>query len=486
MFEHRGNETESLYDHVRAHLPAAGAGLRDGGARLPDEEHGALWAAGARDGVLTHHWAGQADADEVDRVVRAVLSGDAATVEAALESVRVVVVVEDLLRRVATEATDHRAVYELAHRLATRSARREPVKAGLALLGLFKAAPHRDVLTTLARHDEFTLFAVVALLNGADDPERELWDVARNVTGWGRVHTVERLADASNPEVRAWMLREGFRNDVLDQYLAGVAATTGDLAGALAAERPDDRLLDAAGDLLVALADTSGPMRGMPDYPDGERATARYLDHVATRPGNLRHFVAVWSIRTYAEEAWPALAARATAFLERPDWRDLAVEGYFTADREEFLIVDRACSLMGIPTHAAHLRWLATRPLDAHHWRGALHGADDDTAAEAVRLAERTLPLDRLATGPSGQAEPSDALHALATVVENLPDGPVGWPLVAAALASPLPRARNLAVRTLDDWGADAWPADARTALATAAAREPDDELRARMTSQLG
>ncbi|MFD1079345.1 hypothetical protein [Longispora fulva] len=87
-------------------------------------------------------------------------------------------------------------------RLASRSSRREPVKLGLALMGLFPVVRHRDLLFTLGRHEEFTLFAAVALANGEEDPVDDLWQLARNVTGWGRIHLVERSATVS-PRVHA-------------------------------------------------------------------------------------------------------------------------------------------------------------------------------------------------------------------------------------------------------------------------------------------
>jgi hypothetical protein len=65
------------------------------------------------------------------------------------------------------------------------------------LLGLFPAQGHRDILLTLGQHEEFTLFAAVALDNGQDDADDDLWALAGSVHGWGRIHLVERLARTS-------------------------------------------------------------------------------------------------------------------------------------------------------------------------------------------------------------------------------------------------------------------------------------------------
>jgi len=57
--------------------------------------------------------------------------------------------------------------------------------------------------------------------------------MAKHVTGWGRVHLVERLAKTEDAEIKEWLLREGFRNSVMYEYLAYIAATTGGLNDAL-------------------------------------------------------------------------------------------------------------------------------------------------------------------------------------------------------------------------------------------------------------
>src|SRR5712691_327579 len=109
------------------------------------------------------------------------------------------------------------------------------------------------LLETLALNDEFTLFAALALARVVDDPGQALWDIAKRVHGWGRIQVVERLSGTHNPEIQAWMLREGFRNQVMDGYLAGICARTGNLHRALGSSRIDRQLLDGAAGIIRAL-----------------------------------------------------------------------------------------------------------------------------------------------------------------------------------------------------------------------------------------
>jgi hypothetical protein len=486
----------SILEHVRAHIPNEGPGLAEGGDTLPDEAEidGVTWAPGAHDGVLTHHWGGQADPAEVERLSAALMeavngaSGPEAVADAAA-SLTIVSLVDEVMERVASAGADPERVYDLAYALATTERRREPVKLGIALLGLFDASHHRDELMTLGRHDEFTLFALVALSNGEAGTEDDLWALARDVEGWGRIHLVERLAATSNPRLREWILREGFRNDVMNDYLAGIAAETGDLADALTGE-PDDELLNAAADILTALCDEHGPVQGMAAYADGERATGLFLGHMATRANEPRHFVAIEDLRAYAQDTWPDLAARCAEILGRPLWADVARLGLRSADTVEFNRACRACEILGISTFEVHLERLRTGdPLDEGDWFRAVRQAGPGGIDAVVDLAVALLPLDDIAAGPAAEMGTGLAFaphRSLDCLLQDLGEWPgKGRPLVSAGLASPVIRNRNMAVRALNGWGRDAWPDGIAGEVAAALAAEPDDGVRERLRALL-
>jgi len=490
----------SLFEHVRAHLPAEGPGLTDGGERLPDETDENIWAPGAQDGVLTHHWGGRADPAKVERLTAALTEAvarhgdrDSAAFDTLYETARevqVISLVDDVLAAARSSGIDPGDCYDVAFTLATEGRHREPVKLGMALLGLFDAGHHRDELMTLGRHDEFTLFAAVALENReGDGAEADLWELARNVRGWGRVHVVERLAGTTDPRLRNWILREGFRNEVMDAYLAGIAAETGGLADALAGD-PDDDLLDAACDILTALAHKDGPMQGMPAYAEGERATALFLGHMSTRARELRHFLTVHELRAYAESEWPHLTPRCAEILDRPLWADLARRELASTDSATFSRANWVCGILGVPTLPALLNRLRTvDPLDSHAWFDAARHAGPDEIDEVVALACELLPLADIATGPGTETGlgtawvPHTCLDFLLPELGKWPGR--GVPLVLAGLASPVVRNRNMAIRALDGWGRDAWPAEIRQAVATALTREPDDDVRTRLQALL-
>jgi hypothetical protein len=193
--------------------------------------------------------------------------------------------------------------HALASWLATRAADREPVKVGIALLGLFPQPADEDVLLTLGRHEEFTLFSAVALTNSLSNSEPALWTLAKGVDGWGRIHVVERLTKTSNPEIKAWLIRDGYKNSVMYEYLAYKCAVGGDLAKELAKPEIDDGLFEGAGEILSALiAGQGGPAEGIDDYENAATAVESYLHQAQRRAQTLKHLLAVEGIKNFLGE----------------------------------------------------------------------------------------------------------------------------------------------------------------------------------------
>lgn len=492
----------SIYQHIRAHLAPGGVGLLPGGEQLPDDP-GDAWAPGARDGVVTHHLRRARDAAAAQPLLEAVRA--AVTDPAAADSLRrlsrdpkLVSLLDPLLEQVRAAGLPKEPLYQLAWQLAVASRERGAVKLGIALLGLFRPAPHREVLHVLGRHDEFTLYAAVAFANSQADPDEDLWQLARGATGWGRVQVVPMLAGTSRDDIREWILREGFRNSVMYEYLAYTAATAGDLLGWLRGEHGeiDDDLLAAAGEILAALA-RGGPARDMSDYADGPAAMELYLTHVERQAGpeqdpqrTLEQLVAVGQLRDYLSTGdHPARLRQLCAdLLDRPHWAQAAIGGLTADDPLTFAQADQACQWLGIDTFDAHLaRLRESRP--GGSWYEVMRQAGEQRIDAALSAAVEILPLDQIATGAGREPGlgPGFAAHRqLDFVLQGLRQWPGrGLQLIEAGLRSPVIRNRNLAAAALAAWPRDAWPGPAEAALRAAIAAEPDEEVRGHLTRAL-
>lgn len=507
----------SIYEHILSHTDPDQPGLLKGGETLPDEARVSdgsqiRWAAGAMDGVLSHH-AGGGEYDElvhkaIDLILDYCESPTAATKAALYQHVieeNTLPLIDPIIQAlVENDRINHERLYELAYSFVTEAPDREPVKFGVAILGLYRNPANEELFQTIGRHDEFTLYCAVALSNLSDDPDLSLWTLARNVDGWGRIHVVERLANTQNPAIKDWLLREGYRNSVLYEYLAYTCATAGELAEALDEEEVDRELLTSAGEILGALI-AGGPAEGIDDYQDGATAVDRFLGHMEAAAETNADFVHVhtikqflddegadWDIRAsqgWTEERRRELRAICDRILNRPEWSDRARGELVSDDDLTFHRANQVAETLGLETWDTHWRRLQAKPIDSGRWYHVMTRCEQDRIADVISFAERTIDLEKIAVGPGGEMglgpgwEHHQCLDFILNQLCKFPGQ--GGRLVQAGLRSPVVRNRNMAVAALSAWGRDRWGDDLRGALEAAAKIEPEDDVRERMQKTL-
>lgn len=505
----------SIYEHVRAHVNPNGPGLINGGDELPDEprvnrNRNIRFAPGAMDGIMSHHCGGDSskEANNVAKLVAAYCKAPTATrkleLYRALLGDGVLAAIDDVLEALGKTRLNQRRLYELAQSLALESPDRGPVKFGIALLGCFGGDDHSEILWTLARHDEFAVFCAVAIANQSPDPERALWKLAQNVHGWGRVHIVERLHNATSPEVQAWLLREGFHNSVMDEYLAYTCAVAGGLKDELLRDSVDTELLDGATGIIAALIN-GGPAESMDEYEDGAVAVTEFLRHVASVDSKIQYFLGVHSVRGFVEDDtadWEARATRgwtpetrnaavaaATAILKDPKWPEIVERQLESADEQVFYNAHVAAGHLGIDCWHHHWSRLLSSPYEPGRWYWVMQASNDGRIRQIIELAERLLPLEGIATGPAdegGLGSEFKGHQCLDFVLQGLDAFPgQGERLIIAGLNSPVVRNRNMALRAMKSWGRDRWSNRLASEFQSAIAREPCEDVKKRMQNVL-
>jgi len=160
----------------------------------------------------------------------------------------------------------------------------EPLRFGIALIGLSGNKQDLSLLTDVARHDEFTIAAANAVSSITDDPVEQWWQMAKQVNGWSKVHLVKRLARRrlESAEVRDWLLRQGWRDCPSTEYIAYACANAGRLDQALAGTDVDEELVESAGRLIGAML-IAGPAEHLEDYEGGVAAISKWLPQLANR-----------------------------------------------------------------------------------------------------------------------------------------------------------------------------------------------------------
>ncbi len=503
----------SIYWHIVNHLQDDACGLKDGGEELPDEklvrgDSEIGWAAGALDGVFGHHGGSdEAVSKKARKILRAVRDltvkasdENAARLYSLLVEDNTLGVVDSLLEAITTaEKLDYDRLQTIALWMAMEAADREAVKSALAILGLFQGGENRDVIMTLGKHEEFTLYAVVALQNTQNDPENALWQLAQHVRGWGRIHIIERLSETEDEYIKDWLLREGYQNEIMYEYTALVCAQTGGLYQALCQPAADDELLKGAGQILSTLITGrgGGPAEGIESYRDGAIATESYLRHLVDRDSNLEALVNADKIEQFLldEECGIAslpedtaadwisrrehLLASIKSIKSQSGWKEKTQTKLQSADRQEFWTATEAAQILGMDVWNFYFEKIKN---GEDYWWNAMQTDDADRIDRLVEYAEQTFPLDEIAVGAGnelGLGERFQAHQKLDWVLQDLRRFPgKGWTLIKAGLQSPVVRNRNMAVNALAAWERKNWTNNAKAVLTTAYEVEPNGQTK--------
>jgi len=507
----------SILEFIQAHIIHDKPGVTEDGYTLPDDEQVSKgskirWAAGAMDGVMTHHMGTGQNDESVRKTVELVVAysrqptvRNKAAVYQHIIADQIVSIIDPVIEALLNEKNiGHDRLYELAHSFVTEAPDREPVKFGIAILGLFRRPDDQELFQILGRHDEFTLYCAVAITNSTEDHEEALWALARNVIGWGRIQVVERLARTANPEIKAWLLREGFRNSVMYEYLAATCARAGDLLAALTEDAVDRELLTSAVQMIQAMI-AGGPAEGIDNYEDARPVIEAYLEHMTLQADTVQDFLNVNSIKCYLDEddshwesrlasGWSAecrnaLRTLCSSILGRAEWTERVRVKLRSEDEMEFAHADQAAKALGIDTWDMHWGRLQQNSADPGRWFHVMALCNENRIGKVMELAAAKIDLDRIGTGAADELglgpgfEQHGCLDFVLQELRRFPNR--GAKLIEAGLKSPVVRNRNMAVNALAGWPRNALSGGIEMSLQRAFRIEPDKGLKKRMQQVL-
>lgn len=479
---------------------------------LPDDEEfwdgsEIRWVAGGLDGAFGHHAGPDNMTDEVRELVQLLARHTRKPRNATRKVIYAKLVKMDIggmIDAVLDEVRKHpgmqpNALFQEARWFAENAAHRNAVKFGIALLGLFQNEQVKDLLLTLGKHDEFTLYAAVAIRNGMEDTDEVLFELAKHVHGWGKIQIVERLEPTSQ-EMKDWLLRHGCQNSVMNEYLACVCAINGGLREALFSDQVDGELFDGATDIIQALL-YGGPAEDIDDYEHAPQVLSDYTRLAQRMCTSVKHLSVMMDIRDFLNQDDDNWARRMTAgwteqqrtgileacqtIISQSKWGSIVMDAVNSSDSLDHYYGVTCAGKLGIDIWDNLYDQLAANPTEDSHFLQLMKSDDPNRIQKLVAFAEEHLPLQQIATGPGeemGFGKEYEAHRCLGSILQSLDQHEgIGKELVSTGLNSPVISNRNMALKALEAWEVTSWGDRLIEAVAQLSEKEPDDSVKERI-----
>lgn len=281
---------------------------------LPDVTEGEndiKWADGAQDGVTIYHTnIPEPDKDQhmlISDAVRAASKRDYDLADRLFKMLgkhlRAIIAIDDLQTFVIDnrDKLDANNILEYAMHLLFESDNKECVKFGLSLLELFRTDDMeilKNAIRTIGLSDEFALFAIFVMLKWTDG-NNDVWELAKKVHGWGRIHAVERI-EPDTEEIRKWMLMEGVHNNIMPAYSA-LTCWEKSNAEEVLRKGPSREEYTGIGAIIEGLLD-EGPVAGISALENSDEIILDYLDAAGKMELTLDDYIVIYNIFTYYRE----------------------------------------------------------------------------------------------------------------------------------------------------------------------------------------
>lgn len=168
---------------------------------------------------------------------------------------------------------------------------------GVVILGITNCEEYKQILHIIGLHEEFTLYVADAFLEGTKNPNENLWTLAKQVNGWGKIACVERLKPDSE-EIKNWLLTYGYENAIMNRYLAYTCAIKGELESVLVQPNISEELYDSAGQIIIGLIEEDD----IYNYPHASEVLHDYIRHAKKHVVTLEKLYPVVVIQKFLNE----------------------------------------------------------------------------------------------------------------------------------------------------------------------------------------
>ena len=217
-----------IYQYIKEHVKD---GVLPEQFRLPEDKNSDMdFAPGAKDGIYIFHIPKIENSDDekdnfhelIDAISDARFEQAENMIKLITKEKRVLSIMADIQEYVAEEIDNlnDENLFNFSCYLIENATDIESVKFGLGLVLLFECKDEgfKDTIRTLGLSDEFTLYSAINMMMWSFGNE-EIFELAKKVHGWGRIHIVDRLLP-ERKEIIDWLFYEGIDNSIMPQYSA--------------------------------------------------------------------------------------------------------------------------------------------------------------------------------------------------------------------------------------------------------------------------
>ncbi|SFG73438.1 hypothetical protein [Oribacterium sp. WCC10] len=417
---------------------------------------------GSLDGMyLYHNMPGNDDIDSLTNVIEEASRHDFESAEYDLidffsdNDVRMLPLVEKLEKWVNgnTDTIDAEALFEFAANIIIRTDNTECLKFALTVLEMMDTDDNdavKDVVRTLARSDELTLFSIFIAETWKDSTEAIL-DFAKHVKGWGRIHCVEHIP-AESGKVKDWLFREGVKNNIGAAYSARTVAEKINLARVFSNPKFNSGDYYLSRPIIDGLLN-EGTIQGMSSMTDRTEIISGYLKQSENVEHTSESIETLLNLRDYLSNNIFTESGKLSERLEKllnskpiTEYVQLMItekRGFRIARRMSIDCTNEILDAMG-------------SDFDANVSLIDILPKDDETLNKLFDIFRTKLPLQMMASGPKdnlGVGEEYRPYHQLSFLVQNLADtAGAGEEFIISSLNCPINANRQMALSTLEEW----------------------------------
>ncbi|MBQ3295057.1 MAG: hypothetical protein IJH00_01030 [Erysipelotrichaceae bacterium] len=441
----------SIYEQLKDNLKD---GIIDPSFSLNEDDGSSIkWAPGAKDGVYIYHSQPQdfyeEDIQKIAQALECACGDDLEKSDEIFHEITQNMSAIAMIDVFEQYVIDHQKdldplkIYRTAVYLIKNSRHIECVKTGMELLELMKIDEDtKEVIRTLGLYDEFTIFAAYVMRKWPSG-NNEIFEMARKVHGWGRIHCVE-LLEAENEKIRHWLLTEGCKNEVMNAYSAYTCYEKANVKELLN-KQPTYEEYKGISLIIEGLLD-EGPITGISEIEDDKVILLRFLEISENYDLTVSDYDAILTVSMWADE-------------NGEDYREISqiCEKILHSEKCRSKVKEalkegkglRLADVMGLPM-AEELYECLKKDFDSNYRKVVYVMNDEKYVEPTIRLFKEHLPLEEMNEGTDTDFKHNDILQFILQELDPYPGK--GIELVRAGLKSPELRSRYLSLEVLKKW----------------------------------